>query len=166
MSESQAQSGGIDQIVSIASDSLSDQMVERLSTASANVMEVADRLNDDETRDAIHSLLDELTALHRNGGLTALFEGLHFINAIRNAMTDGMVERMAIFAEHMVDNLGSEEVAKLASETADAISVAAQETAQNPPAGGMMSTLRLLSQPETQASLQFLLNVAGKLRSR
>lgn len=163
-SEDMNPTGGIETILAAASDSMSDQMVERLAATSAATLEIVDRLNDEETRDAIHSLLDQLTELHRAGGLVPLFELLHLLNAARNAMTDDMVERLSIFTEQMVNNLGSDETLELAHHTAEAICEAAKETEQTPPSGGLLNTLRMLSQPETQASLQFALRVAGKLR--
>ncbi len=71
------------------SDALTDGMVERLVTTMGNGLELLDKFNDEDTRDALDSLIDQLTMLHRSGGLVSLFETIHMINAMRNAMTDG-----------------------------------------------------------------------------
>jgi len=108
--------GEAERLFMAVSDALSDQMVERLATTAGNALEVVDKLNDEDTKDAVLTVLDELTALHRCGGLTKGFELIHMVNAIRNAMTDQMVERLVGYAEHLVSNLATEEMADLASD--------------------------------------------------
>jgi len=147
-----------------ATDALTDQMVERLATAAGNVAEIADRLNDPDTRDAVHTLLDELTRLHRAGGLVSLFELVHMVNAARNAMTDSIVERLATFSEHMVTNVANEETADLFQTFATALFDAQKQTEAQPSRGGLLSAVRLLSAPETQTSLTFLLAFAQGLQ--
>jgi len=153
------------QLIAAAREALTDQMVERLSGTGSNALEVLDRLNDEETRDAVLTLIDELTALHRAGGIVKLFEILHLFNALRHTLTDSMVERLAVFAEHTVNNLASEEILAFAHDATTALNEAREEAAANDPAKtGLMDTLRLLSQPETQESIRFLLAFAGRLR--
>ena len=147
-----------------AADALSDQMVERLATTAGNVAEIADRLNDPDTRDAVHTLLDELTRLHRSGGLVSLFELVHLLNVARNAMTDGMIERLASFGEHMVTNVANEETADLFQTFATALFDAQDRVKAQPARGGLLSAMRLMSAPETQASLSFLLAFAQGLQ--
>jgi uncharacterized protein YjgD (DUF1641 family) len=147
-----------------ATDALTDQMVERLASTAGNVGEIADRLNDPDTRDAVHTLLDELTRLHRAGGLVSLFELVHVVNAARNAMTDSILERLAGFTEHMVTNVANEETADLFQTFATALTDAQKQAEAAPARGGLLSAVRLLSAPQTQASLQFLLAFAEGLR--
>lgn len=154
----------IQRLFTAASEALTDQMVERLSTTGSNTLEVVDRLNDEDTRDAVLSFLDQLTALHRAGGLVPLFETIHMVNAVRNALTDPMIERLTIFLEHVVNILSTEAIADLAQDSCIALRTARAEMEGAQPSGGLLATLRLLSQPETQRSLQFLLAFAGTLQ--
>ncbi len=154
-----------ERLFTAVSDALSDQMVERLAVTAGNALEVVDKLNDEDTKDAVLTVLDELTTLHRAGGLTKAFELVHMVNAIRNALTDQMVERLAGFVEHMMTNLATEEMADLAHDATTALSDARDESAGDDGAGGLMSAVRLLSDPETQRSLRFLLAFADKLRT-
>lgn len=154
----------LQRLVGVVTDAMTDGMVERMATTYGNVMEVADHISEPDTLTAIHAVLDEITTLHRTGGLTSLFELLHFINAMRNATTDSIVERGAEFVEHMINNLGSEEVMSLASNATTALREAAAETAKQQHTGGLFATLGMLSKPETQASMHFLLNFAQKLQ--
>lgn len=155
----------LQRLVGVVSDAMTDGMVERMATTYGNIIEVADHISEPDTLAAIHSVLDELTTLHRTGGLTSLFELLHFINAIRNATTDSIVERGAEFMEHMINNLGSEDVISLASNATTALREAAAETAKQQHSGGIFATLGMLSKPETQASLHFLLNFTKRLQN-
>ncbi len=153
-------------VAQAASEAMTDTMVERLTITGTNALEIVDRLNDETTRDAIHNALDRLTELHRVGALDTLFDAVTVMHAARSAATDGMLERLFIFLEHMVNTVGTEDLAILADETKGAIDEAAAESNAIQPKGGLLATLSLLGQPETQRSLRFMLSVAGKLRER
>ncbi len=146
-------------------DALTDGMVERLVTTLGNGLELLDKFNDDDTRAALDEMINQLTMLHRSGGLVSLFETIHMINAMRNAMTDGMVERMAIFIEHMIANMANEEIAELAGQTHESLLEAREEIAGSPSPGGLMSSIRLLSQPETQDALRFMVAASKRLQA-
>lgn len=155
-----------ERLVQAARDALTDNMVERLSIAGANALEVLDRLNDDDTRDAIHKVLDNLTEMHRLGSLQTLFDLVALLHAARDASTDNIIERLFTFVEHMMNNLASEEFATLCNNAQTAMEEAADETAAKPPSGGMLATLSMLNRPEAQRSLQFLLAFGEKLQAR
>ena len=154
----------VQRLLTAVSEALTDQMVERLSTTGSNALEVVDRLNDEDTRDAVLAFVDQLTALHRAGGLQPMFETLHMVNAVRNALTDPMVERLTTFLEQVVHTLSTEAIADLAQDSCRALQTARHETQDAQPSGGLLGTIRLLAQPETQKSLLFLLAFAGQLQ--
>ena len=149
-----------------AREALTDSMVERLSDTGANVLEIVDRLNDEDTRDAIQTALRRLTELHRTGALDTLFDLVVLLHAVRDASTDNIVERLFGFVEKMGNTLASEDMAELADGTRAAFREAAVKTAQAPASRGMFAALSLLSKPESQRSLQFLLNFAASLEQR
>ena len=155
-----------ERLVQAMHDALTDSMVERLSTAGANALEVLDRLNDDETRDALHTVLDNVTEMHRVGSLQTLFDVVALVHATRSASTDSIVERLSTFIEHMVSNIGSEDFATLCNNAQTALEEAADEATKKTHSGGFFSTLSMLSKPETQRSLQFLLDFGVKLQQR
>ena len=156
----------LDRLLQGGSDALTDGMVERMATTFANMLEIIDKLNEEPTRDAVMSLLDEVTKLHRAGALTSTFELIHLVHGIRSAMTDSMVERLAVFVEHMATNLVNEEVAGLAGEVNEAVLTAKRQTEQQAVSGGLLSTLKLLSQPETQSALLFMVNMARSFQAK
>jgi len=159
-------SAEMQRLFGVVTDSLTDGMVERAASTAGNLLEVADHISEPDTLAAIHCVLDELTTLHKTGGLNSLFDLVHLFNALKNATTDGIVERGAIFIEHMINNLATEEIANLASNATEAMHEAAEEAARTKHSGGLFATLAMLKKPETQASLHFLLTFAHKLQAK
>lgn len=154
----------LERLVTAAQDALTDTMVERLSMTAANTLEVVDRLNDEDTRDAIHYAVDRLTELHRTGGLETLFEMVTLLHAARNAATDNIVERMFAFIELMLNTVATEEMAELADNLRISVDQAAEKVERRPAKGGLISTISLLSKPETQRSLQFFMAMGESLQ--
>jgi uncharacterized protein YjgD (DUF1641 family) len=157
--------GDVARLIQASTDSLTDGMIERLSVTAANGLEVVDKLNDEDTRDAVHALIDGLTELHRTGALDTAFQLITLIHGCRDAVTDSMVERLFAFMEHMVTNLANDEIATVAHNAKEAMSHAAEQAADHKPTGGLMSTLSMLNKPETQQALQFMLAFACEMRA-
>ena len=149
-----------------AREALTDNMVERLAVMGASALELVDRLNDENTGAAVHALLDKLTDLHKVGALDTLFDSVLMLHAARSALTDNMVERLFMFMESMINTVGNEAMGELAENTRLAFEEAATESAKAKPAGGIMGMLSMLSKPETQKSLAFLLAFSAKMQKR
>lgn len=147
-----------------AREALTDSMVERLAATGANALELIDRLNDEGTSAALHALIDRLTELHKAGAIDTLCETVLTLHALRNALTDNMVERLFTFFEQMINTVGNEAMGELAQNTRLAFEAAAEETAQTKPGGGLFAILAMLSKPEAQRSLAFLLAFGEKLQ--
>ena len=152
-------------LVQAATDAMTDGMVERMATTGGNALEVLDRLNDEDTKDAVINVIDRLTELNRAGALDTLFDVVVLMHGARSALTDNMVERLVIWAETMVSNVANEHLAEFAGETVDAMHDAAVETASSKSSGGLMSTVAMLSKPETQQAMKFLMNFACKMQA-
>jgi len=149
-----------------AREALTDNMIERLATLGGNALELLDRLNDPNTSAAVHTMIDRLTELHKVGALDTVCDLAMTLHAVRNALTDNMVERLFMFAESMINTVGNEAMGELAENARLALEEAASEAKGATPKGGMMATLSLLSKPETQRSLAFLLAFSAKLQER
>ncbi len=164
MSDTTTESGVI-RLAQAASDSLTDGMVERLSITGANALEVVDLLNDEDTKDAIVDLVGKLTEAHKTGALDTVFQLVGLVHGARAAATDNMIERLFIFVEHMMNNLANEEMADLAHNAKEAMAAAAEEASTHKSSGGLLSTISMLSKPESQQALQFLMSFACQMRS-
>ncbi len=149
-----------------AREALTDGMVERLAMMGGNALDLLDRLNDPDTSAAVHSLIDRLTELHKVGAIDTVCDLALTLHAVRSALTDNMVERLFMFMESMINTVGNEAMGELAENTRMAFEEAAQETAQSKPSGGIMGMMSMLSKPETQKSLAFLLAFSSKLQAR
>lgn len=145
-------------------EALTDTMVERLATTAGTALEVVDRLNEDDTRAAVHDVIDKLGELHRAGAIDTLFETVLLIHAMRSAVTDSIVDRLFAFIEQAANTLGSDDMTTLVEDLFTSLHEAGDKTAATPSPGGFMSTLSLLTKPESQRSLQFLLNFGDALR--
>jgi len=149
-----------------AREALTDSMVERLAVTGANALELLDRLNDERTSAAVHALIDRLTELHKVGALDTLCDTVMLLHAARNASTDNIVERLFAFFEQMINTVGNEAMGTVADNARQALDEAAAEAAAQTPRGGLFATLSLLSKPEAQRSLSFLLSFGEKLQQR
>lgn len=153
-------------LILAAREAMTDSMVERIAQTGSNALEVLDRLNDEATREAIHTALDRLTELHRIGALNTLFDIVAIIHASRSASTDNIVDRLFAFFEQMVNTLGSDNLSRLAEGATRAMEDAVRQTADAKPTGGVLSTLSLLGKPDSQKSLMFLLSLGNNLQER
>ncbi len=158
--------GELERFAVAAQDALTDNMVERLSTTGANALEVVDRLNDEETREAVHYAIDQLTELHRIGGLQTLFEMVALLHAARSAATDNIVERLFEFTEQMLNTLATDEMATLVDNLTTSMDEASVESQKRPAKGGLFATLSMLAKPETQRSLQYFLLIGEKMQKK
>jgi uncharacterized protein YjgD (DUF1641 family) len=149
-----------------AREALTDSMVVRIAATGANALELVDRLNDEQTNAAVHKMLDRLTEAHKLGALDTLFDLLTLLHAARDAATDNILDRLFTFFEQMINTVGNEEMGRLAENTRNALEDAAEETEKMAPRPGLMAMISMLSKPETQRSLAFLLAFSGKLQQR
>jgi uncharacterized protein YjgD (DUF1641 family) len=149
-----------------ATQALTDSMVERLVTTAAHGLEVLDRLNNDETRAAVHRALDGLTSMHTTGSLDAMFELADLVQAARSAMTDQMIERLYHFMETMVNSLATQEIADFARDAELSLYDAARMCDSPEAPKGLWGVLRSLSKPETIQTLNLLVAFGNCLRER
>ena len=167
MSEPMISNQPMDEIARLslaAREALTDSMVERIATTGAAALELVDRLNDEQTSAAVHKMLDRLTEAHKLGALDTLFDLVTLLHAARDAATDNILDRLFTFFEQMINTVGNEEMGMLAGNARTALEEAAEETEKSPPRRGLMPMLSMLSKPETQRGLAFLIAFSAKLQ--
>jgi uncharacterized protein YjgD (DUF1641 family) len=164
----------LERLVDAARDSLTDEMVSRLAGTAAEGVDLIDQVN----RSGVARALPALTQLIDNGDLDRLVALARTFGAAQDAVTDEMVSRLTETAAEsmaLVDRLnragldrvvGSlERLATVLEQTMAALEAARREAAAGPGTGGGLGGLwRLLADPESQASLRFLLAFARELR--
>lgn len=157
----------LERVVAAARDSLTDEMVGRLSATLAEGMDLLDKVN----RSGVAGALPAISQLVANGDLDRLVALARTYGAAQDAMTDEMVARLAETAAEslsLIDRLnragldrlvGSiERLSDLIEHTIGALEAADREMTAQPAAGGGFGGLwHMMKQPENQETLRFLL---------
>ena len=163
----EAQALELERVVAAARDSMTDEMVSRLSATVAEGMDLLDKVN----RSGVSGALPAISQLVANGDLERLVALARTYGAAQDAMTDEMVTRLAATAAEslsLMDRLnragldrlvGSiERLADVLERTMGALESANQEMkAQPAAAGGAGGLWALMRSPENQETLRFLL---------
>lgn len=158
-------SDDVSRFVQAARDALTDQMIERVAVTGSNALEILDRLDDEDTNAAVHHLIDRLAEMHKIGALDTVCDMVLLLHGMRSAVTDSIVERLFTLIENILNTVANDDVCDLVDVANHALNEAAAESAKMPAGGGIRATVALLTKPETQRSLQFLLNFAHKLQT-
>jgi hypothetical protein len=165
-------------LVGAAEDSLSDDIVVRMSGTVAGAMDLLDRVN----RSGIVRALPTITRMVEGGDLERLAGLARLLAAAEDSLSDDIVNRLATVATdlaalvdklarnpgflRLIDVLGREDVQYGLVDMANAACAAKQEAAKLPPApGGIFGLLRIASDPATQNALRFVSLVAAQMRS-
>ncbi|MFO1363524.1 MAG: hypothetical protein U1F45_13775 [Burkholderiales bacterium] len=163
----QAQALELERVVAAARDSLTDEMVGRLSATAAEGMDLLDKVN----RSGVAGALPAISQLVANGDLERLVHLARTYGAAQDSLTDEMVARLAGTAAEslaLMDRLnragldrlvGSiERLADVLERTLGALEAANRTMSGEPAAtGGMGGAWSLLRQAENQETLRFLL---------
>jgi uncharacterized protein YjgD (DUF1641 family) len=153
-------------LLDAAAAALTDSMVERLATTVSTGLEILDRVNNPDTRAALHRVIDGLTTMYTTGSLDMVFEAAQVIEAGRAAMTDEMIERLYHTIEVMANNLATAEIAELARNTEMSLYEAARRCDSDKGPKSMVGLVRLLFKPETMQTLNLLLAFGNAMRHR
>lgn len=170
----EAQAVELERVVAAARDSLTDEMVSRLSATMAEGMDLLDKVN----RSGVSGALPAISQLVANGDLERLVSLARAYGAAQDAMTDEMVGRLAETVSEslsLIDRLnragldrivGSlERLSVVLEDTMRALDAAKAQTATGPAAGGGLGGLwHLMADKENQESLRFLLAFAREFR--
>lgn len=150
-----------------ACDSMTDSMVDRISTTMVNALEIVDKVNQPDIKEGLLTLLDAIGNMHRTGVMQTAIDAVYLIHGARSAANDSIVERLFIFMEHMLNNFATEDLATLAHEAKGAMEDALDSCGGIPQGGGgLLGTIRMMSKPETQEALRFMLAFSCSLRKR
>ncbi|HUL57076.1 MAG TPA: DUF1641 domain-containing protein [Usitatibacter sp.] len=188
-----APSDELESLLRAARDSVSDDMIARLTENASQGLELMDRVN----RSGVADALPAIAALVRSGDLERLTHYARMLGAAEDALTDDMIGRFANLAGEgtlVLDRLNRSGVTQLIAlldqmnstgaldriaaklpvlvdnlETIErllhCVAEASKEVTQvQPPGGGLMSLLGMLRDPENQKAIQFGLALGRRLR--
>ncbi len=169
----------IEHLIASAQDSLTDDMVGRLAATASGGLDLLDRVN----RSGITKALPTIAGLVENGDLERLAGFVRLVAALEDSLSDDIVNRLATVATslaalvdklarnegflRLIDVLARDEVQCGLIDLAESACAAKGEVAKLPPAGGgLLGTLRLAADPNTQSALRFVTLLANQMRQR
>ncbi len=167
----------IARLIGAAEDSMSDDIVKRLSETAVGGLDLLDRVN----RSGVLRALPAITRLVENGDLDRLISLARLVAAIEDSLSDDVVSRLALVAtelaslvdklartegfERLIDILGREHVQCALDDMAEATCAAKAEAAQLPPSkGGLVGLWQMAKDSDTQDALRFMALVSKQLR--
>ncbi len=162
-----------------ARDSLTDDMVTRLSATVADGLDLLDRVN----RSGIDGALPAITQLVENGDLERLLGIARLVGAVEDSLSDDIVNRLAAIVTglaavvdkltrnegflRLVDLLGQDEVQDALVDILGAVSAARSEAVGLAPArGGFGGMWQLATDADTQEALRFMVLMSKQLKLR
>jgi len=184
----------IEGLLRAARDSVSDDMIGRLTDTASHAIDLLDRVS----RSGVADALPAIAEMVRTGDLERVARYARVLGAAEDAVTDDMIGRFATLAGEatlMVDRLNTSGVTKLIDllgqmnatgaldriaaklpalidnlelieNMLDCMAQAANEAKTAPaPGGGLLPLLAMLRDPENQKALQFFLAVGRRMRA-
>ena len=194
MTEQPTPGAEIEGLLRAARDSVSDDMIGRLTETASQAMDLLDRVN----RSGVADALPAISEMVRTGDLERIARYARVMGAAEDAVTDDMIGRFATLAGEatmMVDRLNTSGVTKLidllgqmnSTGALDRIAQklpalvdnlelierlfgclaeASKEVKDAPaPGGGLLPLLAMMRDPENQKALQFFMAVGRRMRT-
>ena len=157
----------LERLAAAGRDSLTDEMVGRLSATAADGMDLLDQVN----RSGVGKALPALAQLVANGDLDRLVALARTYGAAQDAMTDEIVTRMAdtmgasVSLMDRLNRAGVDRLIGLLERVVGALEAANRETSEKPAAaGGFGGLWQLMRDPENQEALRFMLALGRGMR--
>jgi uncharacterized protein YjgD (DUF1641 family) len=157
----------LERLAAAARDSLTDEMVGRLSATAADGMDLLDQVN----RSGVGKALPALAQLVANGDLDRLVALARTYGAAQDAMTDEIVTRMAdtmgasLSLMDRLNRAGVDRLIGLLEQVVGALDAANREISGKPAAaGGFGGLWQLMRDPENQETLRFMLALGRGMR--
>lgn len=166
----------IESLIASAQDSLTDDMVMRLSANVSQTLDLLDRFN----RSGIDRALPTIAQLVENGDLERLVGFARLFGSIEDSLSDDIVNRLALVVtelaslvdklarnegfQRLIDLLGRDEVQDAMVNLLGAASEARKEAAALPPAkGGFGGLWQMATDPATQDALRFMVLMSKQI---
>lgn len=170
-------SAELESLIAGAQDSLTDDMVMRLSANVSQTLDLLDRFN----RSGIDRALPAIAQLVENGDLERLVGLARLFGAVEDSLTDDIVLRLSMVAtelaslvdklarnegvQRLLDLLGKDEVQESMVKMLGAASTANEEAAKLPPSkGGFGGMWQMMTDPATQDALRFMVLMSKQLK--
>jgi uncharacterized protein YjgD (DUF1641 family) len=139
--------------LAVIDNAFTDSMLERLVSFMAELGELTDEVRLAELK----SMIPMLTTLAKDGGMEALIDTAKALVAIRNALSDSMLERVASVVVDTIDYFASLRAQNIGSYLLESINQTTKEFSQKEQKPSVFGVLKELKDPQTLQSIMFVL---------
>jgi len=139
--------------LAVIDNAFTDSMLERLVSFMAELGELTDEVRLAELK----SMIPMLTTLAKDGGMEALIDTAKALVAIRNALSDSMLERVASVVVDTIDYFASLRAQNIGSYLLESINQTTKEFSQKEQKPSVFGVLKELKDPQTLQSIMFML---------
>jgi len=139
--------------LAVIDNAFTDSILERLVSFMAELGELTDEVRVAELK----SMIPMLTTLAKDGGMEALIDTAKALVAIRNALSDSMLERVASVVVDTIDYFASLRAQNIGSYLLESINQTTKEFSQKEQKPSVFGVLKELKDPQTLQSIMFVL---------
>jgi hypothetical protein len=139
--------------LAVIDNAFTDSMLERLVSFMAELGELTDEVRLAELK----SMIPMLTTLAKDGGMEALIDTAKALVAIRNALSDSMLERVASVVVDTIDYFASLRAQSIGSYLLESINQTTKEFSQKEQKPSVFGVLKELKDPQILQSIMFVL---------
>jgi uncharacterized protein YjgD (DUF1641 family) len=157
----------IDAIISFSNtlpvidNAFTDSMLERLVSFMAELGELTDEVRLAELK----SMIPMLTTLAKDGGMEALIDTAKALVAIRNALSDSMLERVASVVVDTIDYFASLRAQNIGTYLLESINTTTKEFSEKEQKPSLLGVLKEVRDPQTLQSIMFVLALLKNMPS-
>lgn len=147
------------QAISLVREGMTDSMVNNNASMACGLGEVAIEAAGPEVLEALR----DLKQLSRSGNLKILVQAADVLALMSNAITDGMVQKIASIVCSMAEDVTTPHTANILKGTITGVSRTIRHHAAHPPKPGIINLLAAMRDPEVQAGLIFMTTLAKNM---
>ncbi len=146
---------GFSAAANVVDNAFTDSMLERLVSFVADMGELTDELRLAELK----PIIPMLSMLAKDGGMEALIDTAKALVAIRSALSDSMLERVASVIVDTIDYFASLRAQSIGSYLLESINETTKEFSEKNPKPSLLGVLKEIKDPQTLQSIMFMLTL-------
>jgi uncharacterized protein YjgD (DUF1641 family) len=147
--------------LAVIDNAFTDSMLERLVSFMAELGELTDEVRSAELK----SMIPMLTTLAKDGGMEALVDTAKALVAVRNALSDSMLERVASVVVDTIDYFASLRAQNIGTYLLESINTTTKEFSEKEQKPSLLGVLKEVRDPQTLQSIMFVLALLKNMPS-
>ncbi len=140
-------------------NSTTEKMLERNAAIAGELYHMASEAADPDMVEALR----ELKNLQKSGNLKTLVEASYMLSFLSNAVTDSMVQRIAVFISSFVEEVSASHITDILRSSTTCVTQTIQQFATNPPKPGLKNLITTMRDPEVQSGMMFMATLAKNM---